>query len=404
MKLLAFEAASQDVKFRQFSMKSSMIKKNSHYYQVTFPKPTNGMISIKDKLILKSVESDTTVEVEVLEVNGETVVFQQKYGGQIDCGFNYDIVIHAQMSSLDRCFAVLDEVKEKIGIWSTPPSEIRVSEQLRKFLDVEKLLRPEITFVKNLFGIIFPSIDDREKTSSGSGEEEFKFNRFDNELNEMQLRAVSNILAEKCKPAPYLLFGPRKSGKSKVIVEAVLQLYKMYPEKRILVCATTNSGADNLAHKIKLSGVSTRKDMIRDLVRVVGINRMERKLVPYNIRDISKTNSYLKQSYRIIVTTCLQSAVLNSCYSFDYIFIDEATRSIEPETLIPISLAHWETSFVVFAGDLKQPGPYVTSDIAKNSGLGVSMMERLSKFSMYQEEGEESEMKYDERYITKLTK
>jgi hypothetical protein len=63
---------------------------------------------------------------------------------------------------------------------------------------------------------------------------------------------------------------------------------------------------------------------------------------------------------------------------FTHIFVDEVAQALEPELLIPLSLAGSETA-VVLAGDPCQLGPTVRCPLAARQGLGISLQERLMR-------------------------
>ena len=69
---------------------------------------------------------------------------------------------------------------------------------------------------------------------------------FSSMLNERQQTAVQHILEARGRPVPYILFGPPGTGKSVVIVEAILQIFKCIDSSRVLICAPSNSAADLL--------------------------------------------------------------------------------------------------------------------------------------------------------------
>lgn len=62
---------------------------------------------------------------------------------------------------------------------------------------------------------------------------------------------------------------------------------------------------------------------------------------------------------------------------YDYILIDEASQSLEPETLLPIVI--FKPEKVILVGDHMQLGPLVMSKKANDAGFGISMFERLMK-------------------------
>ena len=61
---------------------------------------------------------------------------------------------------------------------------------------------------------------------------------------------------------------------------------------------------------------------------------------------------------------------------FAHILIDESGQAMEPELLIPLTMADARTT-VVLAGDHCQLGPSIRSPVAIRLGLGKSLQERL---------------------------
>ncbi|CAA7261960.1 unnamed protein product [Cyclocybe aegerita] len=79
----------------------------------------------------------------------------------------------------------------------------------------------------------------------------------------------------------------------------------------------------------------------------------------------------------VICTTCITSAcaALN-VIDFPVVFLDEASMSTEPASLIPIVKG---SQHVALIGDHKQLPPVITSKRAKEDGLGLSLFERLTE-------------------------
>jgi len=73
-----------------------------------------------------------------------------------------------------------------------------------------------------------------------------KIDFFDESLNESQKTAVSFSLGTKNF---FLIYGPFGTGKTKTLVEVILQVKKR--GKKILVCAESNVAVDNLVEKLK---------------------------------------------------------------------------------------------------------------------------------------------------------
>ncbi|KAF7970397.1 hypothetical protein HWV62_24191 [Athelia sp. TMB] len=77
----------------------------------------------------------------------------------------------------------------------------------------------------------------------------------------------------------------------------------------------------------------------------------------------------------VICTTCITAAAnALSVIDFPVVFLDEASMSTEPASLIPIMKGH-----VALIGDHKQLPPIITSSEAQAGGLGISLFERLTE-------------------------
>ncbi|TFK37679.1 P-loop containing nucleoside triphosphate hydrolase protein [Crucibulum laeve] len=79
----------------------------------------------------------------------------------------------------------------------------------------------------------------------------------------------------------------------------------------------------------------------------------------------------------VICTTCVTSAcVALNVMDFPVVFLDEASMSTEPASLIPIMKG---SRHVALIGDHKQLPPVITSPEAQSLGLGISLFERLTE-------------------------
>ncbi|KIK92239.1 hypothetical protein PAXRUDRAFT_830143 [Paxillus rubicundulus Ve08.2h10] len=79
----------------------------------------------------------------------------------------------------------------------------------------------------------------------------------------------------------------------------------------------------------------------------------------------------------VICTTCITSAsVALNVLDFPVVFLDEASMSTEPASLIPLMKG---SRHVALIGDHKQLPPIITSREARLKGLGTSLFERLTE-------------------------
>lgn len=223
-------------------------------------------------------------------------------------------------------------------------------------------------------------------------------------LNEEQMCSIKMILGCKGAP-PYVIHGPPGTGKTRTIVEAILQLYTHHKNSRILVCAPSNSAADYILEKLLAQQNIEFRD--NEIFRLNATTRPYEDVKPELIRFCFFDELIFKSPpasalihYRIIVSTYMSASLLFAedvgRGHFSHIFLDEAGQASEPETMIPVSHLCRRETVVVLAGDPLQLGPVIYSKKADEFGLGISYMERLSESDLY--------ASGDVNYTTKLVR
>ncbi|CAH9136634.1 unnamed protein product [Cuscuta epithymum] len=219
-------------------------------------------------------------------------------------------------------------------------------------------------------------------------------------LNAQQLSAVEKILG--CRGgAAYVIHGPPGTGKTKTLIEAILQLYIRSKNARILVCAPSNSAADNILEKLLSEQAVELQN--NEIFRLNAITRLVNDVSPNHlgfclVEDETFKCPLLRDliRFRIIISTYTSAFNLYAegikRGHFSHIFLDEAAQASEPETMIPLAHFVGKETVSVLAGDPLQLGPIIFSKDAENYGLGISFIERLYDSSVYG----------DPNYFTKL--
>ena len=263
---------------------------------------------------------------------------------------------------------------------------------------------------------LFPDVD-HSKQSYDSTETNQTLDFFDDLLNVEQKNAVSAIVARRFGHAPFLISGPPGTGKTKTLVEAILQLLKGNTSPRILVCAPSEAAADILA--IRLKAHLSNSKLLRLNLPSRHPREMPEELLAFSSLDIDGRFSipefadFLKMT--VIVSTCygssllLQLRITNSNMDpiklqmmemfggkapietfWTHMFMDEAGQATEPESLIPLRvvLPHRKdldnnSPAIVLCGDEKQLGPKLYSQTCRTNGLAVSLFERLMERPLY---------------------
>ncbi|EJU00563.1 P-loop containing nucleoside triphosphate hydrolase protein [Dacryopinax primogenitus] len=262
------------------------------------------------------------------------------------------------------------------------------------------------------------------------------------DLNETQTRAVALMLSKRLS----LVQGPPGTGKTKTIIEAarLLKLHFEVPQP-LLVATYTNVAVDNLVAGLAAAGLrplrvggeeysqQPKLDKHRLEVKIAAhplqkeVEKLEKAIDKLSDRrreaiDAAKPskneerierakNTHKEHLLRlkmkkfairnamihdivskadVVCTTCLTSAntALN-VIDFPVVFLDEASMSTEPASLIPLMKG---SRHVALIGDHKQLPPIITSAEAQAGGLSKSLFERLT------EEGDTPSIMLDMQY------
>jgi superfamily I DNA and/or RNA helicase len=235
-------------------------------------------------------------------------------------------------------------------------------------------------------------------------------------LNESQLAAVNFALSATDLA---VLHGPPGTGKTTTVVELVRRAVRR--GQRVLVCAPSNLGVDNVLEKLLRFGENAvrlghparvlpelREHTLDLLVERHPDARAARKHVKEafalfrqagkwtRARPEPGARQQMRQEARALLTDARKleaGAVASILYStpivcatltgldaellgerrFDLVVIDEACQSTEPGCWIPLG---WGDRLVL-AGDHCQLPPTVLSSEAQRGGFGVSLQERL---------------------------
>lgn len=258
------------------------------------------------------------------------------------------------------------------------------------------------------------------------------FNRgwFDGELNYEQQKAVDAIVQQNYGNIPYLISGPPGTGKTKTIVEAVLQLIftPSSPKHHILLCAPSHEAADTLAKR--LIPYLNPKVLFRLQSSARTFPEVPGELLPYSYiaNDMFSLPEWKTlMGFRVIVCSTRDAEILVEarCTNRDLarwekcvidslrgigdekddngrhgvvekgqsvnvhwtaLLLDEAAQGIEPEVAVALSVvappeeASLDRPIFVMAGDQKQLGPRTTSKIPQ---LDMSLFERLFLREVY---------------------
>ena len=194
---------------------------------------------------------------------------------------------------------------------------------------------------------------------------------------------------------PFIITGPAGSGKSRVILEAVLQLLTSKPFSKILLVNPTNHGISDLHRKLNLL-LEEHLDQKFAALKIASPQQPKRADCKHCFLNEEKSHhEYPPKEYicKFAVLICTPTIALRLGHipglnlNLSAIIIDEACFLTEPETvsaLAPHLKAGTQNPLVILAGDVVQLTYQPRSSCAKLGQYGNSTMKRLSYSDLYQ--------------------
>jgi len=186
------------------------------------------------------------------------------------------------------------------------------------------------------------------------------------------------------------------------------------PDAKILICAPSNAATDVIVER--LSAYVSPREMLR-----LNAYSRDKGTVPEDVMGYSKYNEEecsfhmpdmtTVKGYKVVAMTISSAGKLPNhgiLDHFTHVFIDEAGHSIEAEAIacfVSVTKQDEHNPVVtVLAGDPKQLGPIIRSEVAKQFGLEKSLLERLTQREPYSRSDEADVLgnHFDKRMITKL--
>lgn len=184
-----------------------------------------------------------------------------------------------------------------------------------------------------------------------------------------------------------ILEGPPGSGKTTVILELICQIIKR--GKRILLCGSTHVAIDNVLERLKELNFLEKFNILP--VRIGDENRINAEIREFQLGNLVEANGisedFLLESANLVCGTTIgilrnpkfrsRKRATPVIPEFDYLIIDESSKTTFQEFLIPALYAKkW-----ILAGDCMQLSPFTDrSEIVSNisqSGIPLDLQQAI---------------------------
>ncbi|KAL7300371.1 hypothetical protein TKK_0006992 [Trichogramma kaykai] len=255
---------------------------------------------------------------------------------------------------------------------------------------IDALPDPELIFPKRQLGLSGTSgngiLQQQLKNLKFEWSPEWALNIKECQLNERQKEAVAAMMApSNLILPPILILGPFGTGKTSTIAQALRILLVNDLQSKVILCTHSNSAADLYVKEFFDLWYKETEDQRLKPLRIYykgrTLNTVHLAVRPYcpidsNGRFRDPTPDELENCGLVISTLATSSCLTGLDYTPTHIIIDEAAQALECEALACLSMATPKTRLIL-AGDQMQLAPEVYSDLARERGLGISLLERI---------------------------